>query len=229
MLRRLIAVAALAAGMSIAAAVTLATPAFAKGPSQARITGPGLVRAIVVSGNGEPGEQGRLANLAEQTGLFTVMFGAGVTGPGASPAAHAPAGGLPRPAVHARLHGARRHTAAGPAVRAGPPGPLPACGRWAGHLHATRPAGLRRAPDGHRMAPGPPAADPHAGPARRSAVTGHTGSAAGPPRRGRTSGGGAASGPGNPRLDHRAGRGHRGRGAHRHRVVAAPPQAGRPT
>ena len=79
MLRRLIAVAALAVGMSIAAAMTLATPAFAKGPSQASITGPGLVRAIVVSGNGEPGEQGRLANLAEQTGLFTVMFGAGAS------------------------------------------------------------------------------------------------------------------------------------------------------
>ena len=81
MLRRLIAVTALAAGMSIAAAMTLATPALAKGPSQARITGPGLARAIVVSGNGEPGEQGRLASLAEQTGLFTVMFGAGVSGP----------------------------------------------------------------------------------------------------------------------------------------------------
>jgi hypothetical protein len=76
MLRRLIAVTALAAGMSIAAAVTLASPAFAKGPSQARITGPGLVRAVLVSGNGEPGEQGGLASLAGQTGLFTVMFGA---------------------------------------------------------------------------------------------------------------------------------------------------------
>jgi hypothetical protein len=83
MLRRLIAVAALAGGMSVAAAMTLATPAFAKGPSQASITGPGLGRAVVVSGNGEPGEQGRLANLAEQTGLFTVMFGAGasISGP----------------------------------------------------------------------------------------------------------------------------------------------------
>jgi hypothetical protein len=79
MLRRLIAVTALAAGMSVAAALTLATPAFAKGPSQARITGPGLSRAIVVSGNGEPGEQGRLASLALQTGLFTVMFGAGAS------------------------------------------------------------------------------------------------------------------------------------------------------
>jgi hypothetical protein len=86
MLRRLIAVAALAGGMSIAAAMTLATPAFAKGPSQASITGPGLGRAVVVSGNGEPGEQGRLANLAEQTGLFTVMFGAGASISGPAPA-----------------------------------------------------------------------------------------------------------------------------------------------
>lgn len=75
MLRRLIVVTALAAGMSIAV-ITLATPALAKGPSQARITGPGLARAIVVSGAGEPGQQGMLAVLAGQTGLFTVLFGA---------------------------------------------------------------------------------------------------------------------------------------------------------
>lgn len=74
--RRLITVTALAAGMSVAAAITLATPALAKGPSQARITGPGLVRAIVVSGQGEPGQQGALAVLAGQTGLFSVLFGA---------------------------------------------------------------------------------------------------------------------------------------------------------
>jgi hypothetical protein len=76
MLRRLIVVTALAAGMSIAAAVALATPALAKGPSQARITGPGLVHAIVVSGGGEPGLPGKLGSLAEQTSLFTVLFGA---------------------------------------------------------------------------------------------------------------------------------------------------------
>jgi hypothetical protein len=86
MLRRLIAVTALAAGMSVAAVLTLAPPALAKGPSQARITGPGLTRAIVVSGNGEPGEQGRLASLALQTGLFTVMFGAGASIGGPAPA-----------------------------------------------------------------------------------------------------------------------------------------------
>ena len=76
MLRRMIAVAALAAAMSIAAAITLATPALAKGPSQARISGPGLAHAIVVSGGGEPGQLGRLSTLAVQTGLFTVLFGA---------------------------------------------------------------------------------------------------------------------------------------------------------
>jgi hypothetical protein len=86
MLRRLIAVTALAAGMSVAAVLTLATPALAKGPSQARITGPGLTRAIIVSGNGEPGEQGRLASLALQTGLFAVMFGAGASIGGSAPA-----------------------------------------------------------------------------------------------------------------------------------------------
>ncbi|HET7245807.1 MAG TPA: hypothetical protein VFJ07_13330 [Streptosporangiaceae bacterium] len=75
MLRRLIALTALAAGMTIAAAIALATPALAKGPSQARVTGPGLTHAIVVSGNGEPGQQGELSTLAVQTGLFFVLFG----------------------------------------------------------------------------------------------------------------------------------------------------------
>jgi hypothetical protein len=75
MLRRLIVLTALAAALSIAAAITLATPALAKGPSQARITGPGLAHAIVVSGNGEPGQPGMLGTLALQTRLFSVMFG----------------------------------------------------------------------------------------------------------------------------------------------------------
>jgi len=75
MLRRLVVLTALAAGMSIAAAITLAAPALAKGPSQARITGAGLAHAIVVSGNGEPGQPGMLTTLALQTRLFSVMFG----------------------------------------------------------------------------------------------------------------------------------------------------------
>jgi hypothetical protein len=83
-LRRLIVVSALTAGMSIAAVMTLATPALAKGPSQARISGPGLPRAVVVSGTGEPGMQTTLARLAAQTGLFTVLFGPG--GPKPAPA-----------------------------------------------------------------------------------------------------------------------------------------------
>jgi hypothetical protein len=77
MVRRLIVLTALAAGMSFGAAMTLATPALAKGPSQARITGPGLSHAIVVAGGGEPGEQTTLASLAQQTNLFIVLFGPG--------------------------------------------------------------------------------------------------------------------------------------------------------
>jgi len=82
MLRRLTIVTALAAGMSIAAAITLATAALAKGPSQARITGPGLAHPIVVSGNGEPGQQGGLSTLALQTGLFFVLFSVNAGVPG---------------------------------------------------------------------------------------------------------------------------------------------------
>jgi len=82
MLRRPIVATTLAAGISIASAITLATPALAKGPSQASITGPGLVHTIAVSGNGEPGMQGPLAVLAGQTGLFTVLFGADASVPG---------------------------------------------------------------------------------------------------------------------------------------------------
>ena len=73
--RRLIVLAALTAGLSIAAVLAPATPALAKGPSQARITGPGLAHPIVVTGNGEPGQAGMLASLAMQTSLFSVMFG----------------------------------------------------------------------------------------------------------------------------------------------------------
>ena len=81
MLRRLTVVAALAAGMSIAAAITLAAPALAKGPTLARITGPGVAHAIVISGNGEPGQQSRLGTLAMQTRLFFVLFGSNASVP----------------------------------------------------------------------------------------------------------------------------------------------------
>jgi hypothetical protein len=85
MLRRLTAVTALAAAMSIAAAITLAAPALAKGPSQARISGPGLVHAIVVSGGGNTAQQARLSALAVQTSLFTVLFGAAASVPPQTP------------------------------------------------------------------------------------------------------------------------------------------------
>lgn len=85
MLRRLAVVTALAAGMSAAAAITLAAPALAKGPSQARITGPGLAHAIVISGNGEPGQQSSLGTLAQQTRLFFVLFGMNVSVPPRTP------------------------------------------------------------------------------------------------------------------------------------------------
>lgn len=88
MLRRPIIVTALAAGISIAA-MTVATPALAKGPVQARITGPGLRHAVVVGGPGEPGQPAKLAVLAQQTNLFTALFGPGT--------------GLPAPTMlHAR-------------------------------------------------------------------------------------------------------------------------------
>jgi len=85
MLRKLTVVTALAAGLTIAATITLATPALAKGPSQARITGPGLARAIVISGNGEPGQQSKLGTLAEQTGVFYVLFGPNAGVPAQAP------------------------------------------------------------------------------------------------------------------------------------------------
>ena len=83
MLRRLIIVTALAAGMCVTAVMTLATPALAKGPSQARIMGAGLGHGLVVTGNAEPGQLSALSNLAWRTELFTVLFG--------------PGGGIPAP------------------------------------------------------------------------------------------------------------------------------------
>jgi len=77
MLRRLIVLTVLTAGVSAATVIALATPALAKGPTQASITGPGLARPVVIAGGGEPGQLDRLAVLATQTDLYTAMFGAG--------------------------------------------------------------------------------------------------------------------------------------------------------
>jgi hypothetical protein len=51
-----------------------ASPAMAKGPDQATITGPGLAEPIVVNGPGEPGSGYELSELADGSGLFLAMF-----------------------------------------------------------------------------------------------------------------------------------------------------------
>ena len=80
--RRFIAFTFLAAGAAIAVPVALATPALAKGTTQASIAGPGLPRPVTVSaaaGNEAlPGQADALSRLADQTGLFTVLFGPGI-------------------------------------------------------------------------------------------------------------------------------------------------------
>jgi len=132
MLRRLIVLTALTAGMTTAAVVALATPALAKGPSQAVITGPGLAHPVVISGDGEPGQLGRLAGLAALTGLYTAMFGPGVSEPAPAPLHGVPSGATLGPrytivytvpgVTPARLgvrprQGARTAPAEGPSVR----------------------------------------------------------------------------------------------------------------
>ena len=53
MLRRLIVLAGLTAGMCAAVVIAVAPPALAKGPTLVRITGPGLAHQIVISGGGD--------------------------------------------------------------------------------------------------------------------------------------------------------------------------------
>lgn len=81
--RRFIVVTSLAAGTAIAVTAAVATPALAKGATRASITGPGLARPVTVSAQGEalPGQADTLSSLAEQTGLFTVLFGPGSATP----------------------------------------------------------------------------------------------------------------------------------------------------
>jgi hypothetical protein len=77
--RRFIALTSLAAGAAIAVTVALAPPALAKGTTQASIAGPGLARPVTVSvaagSEALPGQGDALSSLADQTGLFTVLFG----------------------------------------------------------------------------------------------------------------------------------------------------------
>ena len=85
MLRRFVVLISVAAGTAIAGTVALATPALAKGATQASITGPGLTRPITISAQGMsealPGGGDALSSLAEQTGLFIVLFGSGTGTP----------------------------------------------------------------------------------------------------------------------------------------------------
>jgi hypothetical protein len=85
MLRRFVVLTSLAAGMAIAVTVAFATPALAKGATQASITGPGLTRPITISAQGAsealPGGGDALSSLAGQTGLFMVLFGSGTGTP----------------------------------------------------------------------------------------------------------------------------------------------------
>ena len=82
--RRFIALTSLAAGAAMVVTVSLATPALAKGTTQASITGPGLTGPLtvsVVAGSEALPEQGdALSSLADQTGLFTVLFGPNIGG-----------------------------------------------------------------------------------------------------------------------------------------------------
>ncbi len=77
--RRFIALTSLAVGAALTVTVTLATPALAKGTTQASITGPGLAHPVAVSvaagSEALPGQGDALSSLADQTGLFTVLFG----------------------------------------------------------------------------------------------------------------------------------------------------------
>jgi hypothetical protein len=77
--RRFIALTSLATGAAIAVTVALATPALAKGTTEASITGPGLAHPVAVSvaagSEALPGQGDALSSLADQTGLFTVLFG----------------------------------------------------------------------------------------------------------------------------------------------------------
>ena len=94
MLRRFIVLTSLAAGTAIAVTAAVATPALAKGATQASITGPGLARPVTISAQGEalPGQGDTLSSLAGQTGLFTVLFGPGSGTPdGPSPLRTPPA------------------------------------------------------------------------------------------------------------------------------------------
>lgn len=60
--------------LAAALAAVFALPAAAKGPSKATITGPGLDRPIVLSGDAEGNLSSRFGQLVERTGWFAEVF-----------------------------------------------------------------------------------------------------------------------------------------------------------
>jgi hypothetical protein len=124
-------------GVVTAVALALPAAAYAKGPDQAKITGPGLERAIVlnVSGPGEGGT-GTMGRLTMEGGFFPEVFG------DSRPAAAAEAG-QSRAALPRRLP---RFLGRYPA-----PGSVPVRVGRRRHLHAARPAVLGRPADERRL------------------------------------------------------------------------------
>lgn len=60
---------------ALAAALVLPATADAKGPSVARITGPGLTTPLTINGNGEGGNSTNLGLLVDASGFFPQTFG----------------------------------------------------------------------------------------------------------------------------------------------------------
>ena len=61
--------------VTLALFLLLQGTALAKGASEAVLRGPGLSSPLRFTGNGEPGTAGRLARVAEASGVFAAMFG----------------------------------------------------------------------------------------------------------------------------------------------------------
>src|SRR5262249_50963447 len=118
MLRRLIVVTALAAGMSIAA-ITLASPALAKGPSQARFTGPcpGPRDRRLRRRQHRTAGQALGAGRANQPVHRVVRRSRQRAAPNAGPAEPPAAGGLPRPAVEEHVDAVDEWVACGRVMR----------------------------------------------------------------------------------------------------------------
>ena len=60
---------------SVAAALVVPATAAAKGPSEAKISGPGLSSTVTITGNGEGDTATDLGVLVQETGFFPQMYG----------------------------------------------------------------------------------------------------------------------------------------------------------